>query len=371
MRIAKFNSAIALIIIGTLAVHPVYVFATRHTLSNDPREATEEGDPRTAAEENDSREASEGTEREDGNAASGDPNISASTDDGARDASDGGTATTNRFVQPLEGVVVDEPQEIPSNIFWKKMGQKLILFFTLDSVNDAQKKIEFAEENTLLAEFIAENSQNKDEQEMAAELIDVANNYVQSVLKKTDKLIEEGKSDGDAKIVFENLSTHLQNKQMLISNIKDAIDVDAIIAMSKALKSAYTLQQDATPQLFQAGTLLGIGSILDKQYVIPQNVIDFLKNDQDGDGVSDAKEDELGTNKFDFDTDHDGLDDKFEIEITKTDPKKADTDGDGFWDGYEISSGYSPLGSQKLDKLPVKPIQNIDLNTGLIKPALP
>jgi len=43
------------------------------------------------------------------------------------------------------------------------------------------------------------------------------------------------------------------------------------------------------------------------------------------------------------DTDRDGVPDKDEIEIYKTDPFNRDTDGDGYGDWEELNSGYSPL----------------------------
>ncbi|MFH1867018.1 MAG: hypothetical protein ABIJ81_02960, partial [Patescibacteria group bacterium] len=42
----------------------------------------------------------------------------------------------------------------------------------------------------------------------------------------------------------------------------------------------------------------------------------------------------------------DGLDDQFEIAIG-TDPFNKDTDNDGYEDGLEVASGYSPLGTGK------------------------
>lgn len=53
------------------------------------------------------------------------------------------------------------------------------------------------------------------------------------------------------------------------------------------------------------------------------------------------------------DSDHDGLSDKKEIDIYKTDPSKWDTDGDGYGDGDEVWNGYSPLlvGDNKLARI--------------------
>lgn len=44
------------------------------------------------------------------------------------------------------------------------------------------------------------------------------------------------------------------------------------------------------------------------------------------------------------DTDGDGLFDREEVEVYKTDPKLKDTDGDGIDDGVEVDNGYNPNG---------------------------
>ena len=45
------------------------------------------------------------------------------------------------------------------------------------------------------------------------------------------------------------------------------------------------------------------------------------------------------------DRDHDGVSDKDELEIYKTDIDNVDTDGDGYSDWLELNSGFSPLNS--------------------------
>lgn len=78
------------------------------------------------------------------------------------------------------------------------------------------------------------------------------------------------------------------------------------------------------------------------------NFKELEKNDSDLDGISNEEETRLGTNLVSVDSDSDGLLDKDEIEIWKTDPLKADTDGDGHADGYEVRRGYNPLGAGKI-----------------------
>src|SRR3990167_362314 len=75
-------------------------------------------------------------------------------------------------------------------------------------------------------------------------------------------------------------------------------------------------------------------------------------DDQDGDGLKDEEEEQLGTSLLEFDTDADGLTDKTEIEQWKTDPNYWDSDGDGFADGYEVINGFNPAGPGKLSQSP-------------------
>ena len=64
--------------------------------------------------------------------------------------------------------------------------------------------------------------------------------------------------------------------------------------------------------------------------------------DTDNDGLSDAKEIELGTNFLVNDTDNDGLNDSYEVDLG-TDSLAIDTDGDGLNDGREVDLGTDPL----------------------------
>ncbi len=72
------------------------------------------------------------------------------------------------------------------------------------------------------------------------------------------------------------------------------------------------------------------------------------QDDDDRDGIVDTKEKELGLSDSQFDTDRDGLSDYNEVEVYHTDPKKKDTDGDSYADGYEVLNGFDPNGPGKL-----------------------
>lgn len=74
--------------------------------------------------------------------------------------------------------------------------------------------------------------------------------------------------------------------------------------------------------------------------------------DTDGDGLTDAEEEQLGTNAQAADTDADGLSDRDEVRAYRTDPLNKDTDGDSFPDGSEVQKGYNPKGSGLLFEVP-------------------
>jgi hypothetical protein len=79
-----------------------------------------------------------------------------------------------------------------------------------------------------------------------------------------------------------------------------------------------------------------------------QSILFGESPDTDVDGLDDKKESTLGTDPMKNDTDGDGLSDGDEVLIWGTDPLKSDTDGDTYSDGSEVKAGYNPKGSGKL-----------------------
>lgn len=65
--------------------------------------------------------------------------------------------------------------------------------------------------------------------------------------------------------------------------------------------------------------------------------------DEDGDGLTNGEEEDLGTDPEIADTDGDGLSDGDEVNVYGTDPNTADSDGDGYEDGEEVESNTDPL----------------------------
>ena len=77
--------------------------------------------------------------------------------------------------------------------------------------------------------------------------------------------------------------------------------------------------------------------------------IDFLIDpDPDSDGLTTAQEQTAGTDPLRADTDGDGWDDAYEINVSFTNPAKADSDGDGQTDFAEARAGTNPVDSHSV-----------------------
>ena len=74
--------------------------------------------------------------------------------------------------------------------------------------------------------------------------------------------------------------------------------------------------------------------------------------DKDADGLDDNREEDLGTDPNNWDSDGDGLGDGDEVTVWKTDPFVTDSDGDGYDDGEEVKNGYNPTGPGKIFEPP-------------------
>jgi hypothetical protein len=100
---------------------------------------------------------------------------------------------------------------------------------------------------------------------------------------------------------------------------------------------------DGLTDLDEAGSFLTEGAA-QAAYV---GLSDPLKPDTDEDGLGDGEERNLGLDALDPDLDGDTLVDGVEVQEIGTAPDAADTDGDGFDDGYEVanreSQGLDPL----------------------------
>jgi hypothetical protein len=133
------------------------------------------------------------------------------------------------------------------------------------------------------------------------------------------------------------------------------VDAQAIAAMVEDLQDAEITRLGLDPDGAEAVALLSGGAIVPAWYL-------YSRTDTDQDGIPDLWETWTRSNPLDkydgvLDLDDDGLNALYEF-WNQTDPRTADTDGDGFDDGFESSfdppvTNINPI--VKADFTPVEP----------------
>ncbi len=131
-----------------------------------------------------------------------------------------------------------------------------------------------------------------------------------------------------------------------------AVIVAAFLLSMKILNSRTPTTPDS-PSVAEETTQAGIKTEFKSEETVEETTpAEDLTLDTDKDGLTDAREAELGTDPTNEDTDADGLFDREEVEVYKTNPLNPDTDGDTFTDGGEVEGGYNPNGEGMLLNLP-------------------
>lgn len=244
------------------------------------------------------------------------------------------TTALDSMIQPPTPVVTLPG---PVSLFFRDVGQRIQLLFTFDPVKDADKRIQFAQDNITLAQTIISATTDVNIQARAGSLISRANDLSQAVLDNQDKWMK-----GDATAVAalsQAVTSYFVDARAMFDQIASVVTDQTMSTDIKTLSDNLVIQQRDAVRFAQTPPVQPVRAIL---RAVPNN-------DQDHDGIPDDMEKDLGTKPADFDSDGDGLSDRAEIEKYGTDPNNPDTDGDGYRDGVEVLKGYNPLGSGLLD----------------------
>lgn len=117
-----------------------------------------------------------------------------------------------------------------------------------------------------------------------------------------------------------------------------------VLIVTTALVAALLLRETPQSVLNNSTNAVETNATTTNQTFVPQPTISQAE-DADRDGLLDDEEKTLGTDANRSDTDADGLADKAEVVVYKTNPLSSDTDNDGVLDGAEVKSGQNPLGT--------------------------
>lgn len=137
----------------------------------------------------------------------------------------------------------------------------------------------------------------------------------------------------------ENSYVPIPNKNGVITNAVEIEGDEETIPVTFCAKIA-----NDTPEGEYIGTVNYESTSYAQGFMLPDSaMIDYnSKGDSDGDGISDRKENQIGTNIMSDDTDFDMVSDSDELYLYHTDPFTEDTDGDTLTDYSEIKLGLNP-----------------------------
>ncbi|MCP3747558.1 S-layer homology domain-containing protein [Paenibacillus sp. A3M_27_13] len=137
----------------------------------------------------------------------------------------------------------------------------------------------------------------------------------------------------DKTLMPKNLLTRAEAVTLLDKAIKFESSNKTTLSPPTNPEGSTGIKQSGNTQTANAST-----SSADTDKKSKKNNID-TKLDSDKDGLPDYKEEMIGTDKHNPDTDGDGLTDGQEVNLIGTNPLKIDTDGNGVNDGDEDSDG--------------------------------
>jgi len=142
-------------------------------------------------------------------------------------------AITTDEPEILEGVEAEEPTEVPSSfgLWWRGIKETVSLITAIDPVKKAEKQLRFAEERIKIANLIAEKSDDPATQEKAAKIIEKANNFLEKIDARKEKILENMDERGQK--LFENIARHRLNKEKVLEKLEDKLPIEALDKFQK------------------------------------------------------------------------------------------------------------------------------------------
>lgn len=142
--------------------------------------------------------------------------------------------TVSADVQPiaeepeLEGMVVEEPKEVPSGfgLWWKSLKEKVSIGLTINPVKKAEKQLQFAEERMRLAELMAQKAEDQKTQVRIHRMIGQAQEMMEKVEARRDRLVQQ--NDERARRLLRNIATHQVRREVIMDKIEEKLPGEAV-----------------------------------------------------------------------------------------------------------------------------------------------
>lgn len=128
----------------------------------------------------------------------------------------------------LEGMVVEQPKEVPSvfGLWWKGVKEKVSIGLTFNPIKKAEKQLQFAEERMKLAELMAQKSKDQKVQARIHRAIGQAQEMMEKVEARRERLLQQ--KDEQAARLLRNIATHQIRREAVMDKIEEKLPEGAI-----------------------------------------------------------------------------------------------------------------------------------------------
>lgn len=143
------------------------------------------------------------------------------------------TATAQVIDEQLSGIAVEEVTAMPSRwgLLWRNVKERVAIATTFDPVKKAEKRLEYAEENMKIVEYIANNAKDTKVQAWAQKRVERANEFMEEVEETKDKWINHPLAR--QRQLLKNVATHEIRKEKILDRLEDKIPADKLEALQK------------------------------------------------------------------------------------------------------------------------------------------
>lgn len=157
--------------------------------------------------------------------------------------------------QELVGLDVATVEEMPSTLglWWRRVRERVALSITFDPVKKAEKRLRFAEENMRLADFIATNSTDPDQQAQALRLSERAEEHFAQIAKVQAELLAN--PEARQQLFLQNMARFSVNYERIMDNLEsklpgfDAANVETVRARHAERVEAFLDKVENNPNL--------------------------------------------------------------------------------------------------------------------------
>ncbi len=136
------------------------------------------------------------------------------------------TSANNTADDALVGVVVQAVTKMPTGwgLWWRGVKEVIVVNLTFDPVKKAEKRIQFAEENIKIAEYVSANTTDAKKQAWAQKRVEKANEHIAKLEESKDEWINH--PEARKRELIKNLATHQIHREKVLDKMEERLPTE-------------------------------------------------------------------------------------------------------------------------------------------------